>query len=61
MERDPQCHRFVARTYFNFDMNTATNQPGKPKIGDMTFWQLRDELRDLERRIGPATGSCPDF
>lgn len=37
---------------FNFDLNTATNQPGKPGIGDMTFWQLRDELRDLERRIG---------
>ena len=37
---------------FNFDLNTATNRPGKPGIGDMTFWQLRDELRDLERRIG---------
>ena len=36
----------------NFDLNTATNQPGKPKVSDMTFWQLRDELRDLERRIG---------
>ena len=37
---------------YNFDLNTATNRPGKPKISDMTFWQLRDELRDLERRIG---------
>ena len=36
---------------YNFDLNTATNQPGKPKVSDMTFWQLRDELRDLERRI----------
>ena len=36
----------------NFDLNTATNRPGKPKVSDMTFWQLRDELRDLERRIG---------
>jgi lipopolysaccharide export system permease protein len=27
----------------NFDLNTATNQPGKPKVS---------ELRDLERRIG---------
>ena len=36
----------------NFDLNTATNRPGKLKISDMTFWQLRDELRDLERRIG---------
>jgi lipopolysaccharide export system permease protein len=47
---------------FNFDLNTATNQPGKPKIGDMTFWQLRDELRDLERRIGlpPADALASD-
>ena len=36
----------------NFDLNTTTNRPGKLKISDMTFWQLRDELRDLERRIG---------
>jgi lipopolysaccharide export system permease protein len=36
----------------NFDLNTATNRPGRPKISDMTFWQLREELRDLERRIG---------
>ncbi len=36
----------------SFDLNTATNLPGKPKVSDMTFWQLRDELRDLERRIG---------
>ena len=37
---------------YNFDLNTATNRPGKPSISDMTFWQLRNELRDLERRIG---------
>jgi lipopolysaccharide export system permease protein len=36
---------------YNFDLNTAKNQPGKPRLSDMTFWQLRDELRDLERRI----------
>ena len=36
----------------SFDLNTTTNLPGKPKISDMTFWQLRDELHDLERRIG---------
>ena len=46
----------------NFDLNTATNGPGKPGIGNMTFWQLRDELRDLERRIGrpPEAGLTPD-
>jgi lipopolysaccharide export system permease protein len=31
--------------------NTATNQFLKPKISDMTFGQLRDELRDLERQL----------
>jgi len=41
----------------NFDLNTVTNETGKPKLGDMTFWQLRDELRDLERRISLALGS----
>ena len=38
----------------SFDLNTATNRSVKPKISDMTFWQLRDELRDLEQRIGLA-------
>jgi len=37
---------------FNFDLNTATNRPGIPNISDMTYWQLRDVLHDLERRIG---------
>jgi len=32
----------------SFDLNLTTNRLGKPKISDMTFWQLRDELRDLE-------------
>jgi len=45
----------------NFDLNTATNRPGKPKISDMTFWQLRDELRDLERRIGLPPEGHPDL
>ena len=35
----------------SFDLNTASSRPGKPRISDMTFWQLRDEMRDLERRI----------
>jgi lipopolysaccharide export system permease protein len=37
----------------NFDLNAATNQISKPKISDMTFWQLQDELRDLEQRLSP--------
>ena len=36
----------------NFDLNQAKNQQGKPRVSDMTFWQLRDELRKLEREIG---------
>jgi lipopolysaccharide export system permease protein len=39
-------------TILNFDMNTTTNKIYKPKITDMTFWQLRDELADLQGRIG---------
>jgi lipopolysaccharide export system permease protein len=57
---DAQSVRLGARTVitstpkltYNFDLNTATNRPGKSSISDMTFWQLRGELRDLERRIG---------
>ena len=36
---------------YNIDLNTAKSQSGKPRLSDMTFWQLRDELRDLEQRI----------
>ena len=28
----------------NFDLNVATNQTYKPKISDMTFWQLRERV-----------------
>jgi lipopolysaccharide export system permease protein len=35
-----------------FDLTTASSRPGKPRISDMTFRQLRDELHDLEQRIG---------
>jgi len=34
------------------DLNLATNQVYKPKISDMTFWQLRNEINDLEKRMG---------
>jgi LPS export ABC transporter permease LptF len=35
----------------NFDLSSATNHYAKPKISDMTFGQLRDELNDLEQKI----------
>lgn len=37
---------------YTFDLNTVTNDPGRPRVSDMTFWQLRDELHNLEQRIG---------
>ena len=41
----------------NFDLSTATNKIFKPKISDMTFWQLQDELRDLEKRFSPPSAA----
>ena len=35
-------------------LDTATNQAGRPNISDMTFWQLQDTARDLERFDLPA-------
>jgi lipopolysaccharide export system permease protein len=45
-----------------FDLNTVTNQMGKPRISDMTFWQLQNELRDLEESLAlpPAPAASPD-
>jgi lipopolysaccharide export system permease protein len=45
----------------NFDLSAATNQISKPKISDMTFWQLQDELRDLEQQFSlpPAASASP--
>lgn len=36
----------------SFNLKVATNQIYKPKISDMTFWQLRGELNDLEKKLG---------
>ena len=38
----------------NFDMASVTNKNYKPRISDLTFWQLREELADLEQRTSPA-------
>jgi lipopolysaccharide export system permease protein len=45
-----------------FDLNTVTNQMGKPRISDMTFWQLQNELRDLEESLAlpPAPAASTD-
>ncbi len=37
---------------FPLPLNTSAGRPGKPAISDMTFWQLRDELSDLNRKLG---------
>ena len=36
----------------NFDLSVATNRTYKPKISDMTFWQLHNELKELEAQLG---------
>jgi lipopolysaccharide export system permease protein len=35
----------------NFNPNTFTNQIYKPKISDMTFWQLSETLNELEKKV----------
>jgi lipopolysaccharide export system permease protein len=35
----------------NLDLNTATNHISSVRISDMTFGQLRDELRDLNQKL----------
>jgi lipopolysaccharide export system permease protein len=34
-----------------FDLNSKTNLDEKPKISDMTFWQLQEELREREQLL----------
>ena len=50
----------LGQTTFNFSPNAVTNQTIKPKISDMTFGQLRQELRDLQRNnLTPASLASP--
>ena len=44
----------------SLNLKVATNQIYKPKISDMTFWQLRGELKDLEGKLGspPVMGAA---
>jgi lipopolysaccharide export LptBFGC system permease protein LptF len=37
--------------YYPLNSTGGTNKVFKPKISDMTFWQLRDELADLETKL----------
>ena len=44
----------------NLSLNAVTNRVNKPKISDMTFGQLRQELRELENfRPAPAGTNSP--
>ena len=36
---------------YPLSMNSGTNRVFKPKINDMTFWQLRNEMADLEKKL----------
>ena len=45
---------------FNFSLNAVTNRTVKPKISDMTFGQLRQELRELTQlNLSPAGAGSP--
>jgi lipopolysaccharide export system permease protein len=44
-------------TSLNFGLNSATNRVTKPKISNMTFPQLQQELHDLENLNLPAIGT----
>ncbi len=41
----------------NFGSTTVTNRINKPRISDMTFAQLKQELHDLENLNLPSTGT----
>ena len=50
----------LGQTTFNFSPSAVTNQTFKPKISDMTFGQLRRELRELQReRLTPGELASP--
>lgn len=49
---------------WNFSLTTVTNKNTKPKISDMTFGQLRQELHDLESMnmvVVPGTNSSAEL
>jgi lipopolysaccharide export system permease protein len=39
---------------YTFSLTNSASRTFKPGISDMTFWQLRDELADLDKKLGLA-------
>ena len=54
---------FYAKTYaFDLNKTGATNQVPKPRMNDMTFLQLREELREVRRfNFSPGTNMALDL
>jgi lipopolysaccharide export system permease protein len=49
----------IEKVPWNFSLNNVTNRTTKPKISDMTFGQLQQELRDLkENKLAPTPMSA---
>lgn len=46
---------------YTFNPILVTNQVYNPKISDMTFWQLRDTLNDVEKKLGAAMAMPKNF
>jgi len=53
---NPHLDWLVTRTGFKLHLRRGYKPVSKPSISDMTFWQLRDELNDLEQRLSLAAG-----
>lgn len=50
----------IEKATFNFSPNTVAHRATKPKISDMTFGQLRQELRELKQiKLSPAVTNSP--
>ena len=46
----------------NLSLNTVTNRTVQPRISDMTFLELREELRKLERlQVAAPTNATPEL
>jgi lipopolysaccharide export system permease protein len=59
---DRERDTFMKTETIQVDLKTATNQVYHPKISDMTYGQLRQEMRDQESllHLAPAPGATPD-